>query len=886
MEYRSKQVPILCILLLFLTALCAWSQTTVGTLNGVVRDPSAAVIPGAAVTLTKTDTGEIFKSTTTATGFYEFQGLVPGPYLVTVESKGMAKFEGKLIMIVGQVETVNATLQVQNVAQQITVHDVTPMVQTNNGTQMYTIDQQRIQQLPFNGRSIMNYLATVPGMEGTRSMGIEDFSYSFYLDGSDIASRFGWNEITAVGPGVDSIQEFAVEENAGSAKFARPVNFIATTKSGTNKIHGTAFEDILNNDLMYARTRTTFGSAPYLNRNEYGVSGGGPVYIPKLYDGRNKTFWFFAWEALKDDSPNIIGAPVPTQAWRQGNLAGDIDVNQVPYTIYDPYTTNPTTWARTPYNNNQITEAESPLAKFLMTYEAMPTLANVNPNIADNWYGPVVNWAKDYTLSTRVDQKIGDKDVFYGRYTRGMLNGEDQFYTLPTLDWSKVPSGTQGGPNPNWSLGLHWNHTFSPTFFNEVLASTSWVTFFDGTGNLGYNYDAELGLPNPFGAGGWPGIYSGGFPNVGPEGLSWETQNTTAAYESYIVVDDNATKVWRKHEFQFGAHFRADREDILPSQQQVAGSDDFSTMATGLYNPLAGNAYPLAVPYTGDHFANFYLGIGEYSNQLVPSSFNGRQKEWAAYIEDNWRITPRLTLNLGVRWEYYAPFSEAQGIQEGFDPTYGQGTITNQNVGNGVTLPLSEQGALVLASPLAQYYRLGFTNPGIISRSEQLGMNIESAAQAGYPSTLGTRNPLDFGPHLSFAYRLTEGAKPFVLRGGYSMSYFHTSLGSWAARMRMNTPTDVRYYYSLTWSPFEPAAANNIPDYGLISVPTNIAGQNTSNLVSTTNTNSIQPSSSFMDYWALNQPTPRVHTWNLTLEKELPGKMTLSAAYVGNHSFG
>ncbi len=156
MEYRSKQVPILCILLLFLTALCAWSQTTVGTLNGVVRDPSAAVIPGAAVTLTKTDTGEIFKSTTTATGFYEFQGLVPGPYLVTVESKGMAKFEGKLIMIVGQVETVNATLQVQNVAQQITVHDVTPMVQTNNGTQMYTIDQQRIQQLPFNGRSIMN----------------------------------------------------------------------------------------------------------------------------------------------------------------------------------------------------------------------------------------------------------------------------------------------------------------------------------------------------------------------------------------------------------------------------------------------------------------------------------------------------------------------------------------------------------------------------------------------------------------------------------------------------------------------------------------------------------------------------------------------------------
>ena len=168
MYRHCRRLMLLCSALLVLTAPYVWPQATTGTLNGVVRDPSAAVIPGAAVTLTKTDTGEIFKSTTTATGFYEFQGLVPGPYLVTVESKGMAKFEGKLIMIVGQVETVNATLQVQNVAQQITVHDVTPMVQTNNGTQMYTIDQQRIQQLPFNGgfssteRTIVNMATFAP----------------------------------------------------------------------------------------------------------------------------------------------------------------------------------------------------------------------------------------------------------------------------------------------------------------------------------------------------------------------------------------------------------------------------------------------------------------------------------------------------------------------------------------------------------------------------------------------------------------------------------------------------------------------------------------------------------------------------------------------------
>jgi hypothetical protein len=875
----------------------------VGTLSGVVRDQSGAVIPGAAVTVTKTDTGVTLTTKSTATGFYEFQGLIPGPYLLTVQSAGMQKFEGKLIMQVAQRAAVDVNMQVGTATQTVTVKDVTPEVQTTNGTMDYMLEQTRIQQLPLNGRQLTTLLETIPGMEGTRSFGVEDHSYSFFLDGADIADRFGWFEITQRQPGLDSIQEFAVVENASSAKYARPVNIVATTKSGTNQFHGSAFETNRNNDVGYARNRQTYAaSAPYLNRNEYGASAGGPLYIPKLYNGKDKTFWYFAWEGLHQVSPFTALFPTPTQAWRQGNLAGDTDPYGNALTMYDPYSTgctnpngcsDPATWGRTAYNNNQITEAESPLAAYLLKYQPLPNISGVNPNVQPNWSGPVPNWIKDYTLSARVDQKIGQKDQFYGRYTRGAYTSLKQFYTLPSTDWTKIPAGTYGYNSPNYSVALNWTHTFSPTFFNEVLVSGNFETLFNGTGNLSTDYDAALGLPNPFGVGGWPGIYSAGFPGVGSEGLSWETQNTTANHQFYTIVDDNGTKIQGKHELQFGFHFRDDRLNILPQQQQVAGSDVFDNLPTGLYDSTSDPSNPLQASYTGDNFASFYLGLPSYlSNQLVRGMFYGREKEWSLYFQDNFKVTPRLTVNMGLRWEYFPPYTEKNNMIVAFDPSYGSNLSTTQNVGtdangNPIYQALSEHGALVLASSIAQMERFGYTTPSIVAREQQLGVNFESAGAAGYPSRLQTGNPDNFGPHIGFAYKLTQGDKPFVLRGGYALSYFHIQLDSWAARMRMNTPMNNRYY----WSNEDPSTSpDGIANIGLRTIPTGIAGSSGAtsvvDYVNTTNANSINPSSSFMDYFALNQPTPRVHTWNLTLQKEIPWKMVLSASYVGNHSYG
>jgi len=873
--YRNiyKQGLLLYIAALVLTVVPAWPQASTGTVSGTVRDQSGGVIPSASVTLTKTDTSEVYKSSTNSAGFYMFPGLVPGPYRLAVESPGMQKYQGNLTLQVQQSAVVDVAMNVGRAMQTVTVEDVTPQVATDNGMVSYLLEHQRIEQLPINGRQILTLLSTIPGMEGTRAFGIEDHSYSFQLDGADIATRNGWNEITQRQPGLDSIQEFRVVENASSARYARPVTIVAETKSGTNQLHGSAFETNRNNGYGYARTRDTYGSAPFLNRNEFGANGGGPVYIPKLYNGKNKTFWFFSYEALRQVNPQIQGFPTPTEAWRNGDMSNDIDTNGIPYIIYNPYTTDPNTWERQPFPNNQIPASlEGPLAKKLLSVQPLPTLPDVNPNIAPNWYGSTVNWQRNYTISARIDEKIGDKDTFYGRYTRGGLSTLSQFYSQPTLNYNVSPGGTQGYISPDKSIALSWTHTISPSFFNQLTMSGAFIHMYVGTG-APVNYDAELGLPNPFGAKGWAAEYYAGLENVG-SGLEWESQNTNAFREFHGIINDDATKVRGTHQFQFGFHFRNDQLHILPAQQYAAGEVEYSSKASMLYDPSTGTDSPDALPFTGDDFANFFMGVANYANQLTPGMFYGQQNEYSAYVQDNWKLSSRLTVNVGLRYDYWSPFTEKHNVVVGFDPNYNSG----QSCGG-----LLCQGALVTAAPIARMEQLGYTFPSIVAREQALGVAFETPQQAGIPSNLQTSNKHDFAPRVSLAYQLTHGARPLVLRGGYALSYFHIALNPWAQRMRQNAPMSVKFFNSLTQAQYSP---DGIQNFGLRSVPTIIAGQNSSNAVSTTNADSIVPSTPYVDYFALNQPDARVHTWNFTLEKELPWKVVASLAYVGNHSFG
>ena len=852
---------VLCTLLAVLFVSSAWPQASTATVSGTVRDQTSAMIPNAAVTLTNTDTNTTSKTIANGTGFYLFSGLVPGPYLLTVQAVGMQKFEGALTVQVEQSVVVDVAMRVGQTTAEVSVHDVTPLVTVDNATLGDTLEHTRIEQLPLNGRAVMSLLQTVPGMEGTRAFGIRDGSEDVVVDGATIMDRSGWNTVNPRQPGLDSIQEFTVVDNGTSAKYARPTTVVMSTKGGTNQLHGSAFETNRNNAIGLARARTDYYiKAPYLNRNEFGVSGGGPVYIPKLYNGKNKTFWFFSYEGLRQIQNTSQGFPVPTQAMRNGDMSGISDANGIHSTIYDPYSTDANTWARTPFPNNQIPSSmESPLAKYLLGVTQLPTLAGVNPNVAANWFGAVPSFQRSWTSSARVDQRVGQNDTFYFRYSQGNYSTRSQFYSQPTLDWSKVPSGTQGYIAPNKNAAISWAHTFSPTLFNELVASGSYGPWFVGTGDLTHNYDAELGLPNPFGVGGWPGIYSAGLENVG-NGFEWETQNTNAANEFYGVLDDNATKVKGRHEIQFGFHYRFDQLDILPAQQQVAGNDNFATNATSLYDPSSSRTNPQPLPYTGDDLANFYLGIANYSNQYVRGMFYARAKEFAGYIQDKYKVTPRLTVNLGLRYENWPPFRAKNNAVVSFDKA-------NQ--------------AIVLGTSLQQLQTMGYTTPSIVAREQQLGVKFETYQQAGMPQALETSNKLDFAPRLGFAYRLTGGSKPVVLRGGYALSYFHIPTNPWAQRMRLNAPMNARFITSVTQAAYSPDGVGNI---GLRSVPAIIAGKNSANAVTTDAVGSLSAGSAVVDYFSLNQPDPRVHNWNLTLEKEFIPNTIFRASYIGNHS--
>jgi hypothetical protein len=767
----------------------------------------------------------------------------------------MQKFEGSLMVQVQQSAVVDVALRVGQTATEVVVEDVTPLVQTDNPTLGHVLERTRIEQLPINGRAITSLLQTVPGMEGTRSHGLREGSYEISLDGSSLIDR-NYGGVFNRQPGLDSIQEFKVENNSSSAKFTRPTSMILITKSGTNQFHGSAFETNRNNAIGKARSRTeNYTKAPFLNRNEFGINSGGPVIIPKLYNGKNKTFWFFGFEALRNIAPVTQSWPVPTEAMRNGDFSQLVNTQGQLSVLYDPWSTNSETWARQPFPNNQIPASrQSPLAKSLFAITPQATLPNINPNNDYNWIGPVPGWQRSWTHSTRIDHRFSSNDQFYARYTQGNFTSLSQFYSQPMLN---NVAGTNQTLAPNKALALSWVHTFSPTMFNELLVSGARQTWWSGTGDPTVKYADELGLPNPLDVTGWPGLYSGGLLN---DDYYFETNNTQASPNAYVILTNNATKIKGKHELQFGFHYRYDQLNLLPDQQQNQGNHSWATGATALYDPRTSRTNPLATPLTGSNIANMYLGIMNYSNQFVHGYFYARSRETALYLQDNFKVTPRLTLNMGLRWEYWPAFSEKNNMLTSFNPA---------------------TRAVVLGNDLDTMYKLGATVPAIVNRLESLGAKFETWDQAGLPRSLMTSPKTDFGPRLGFAYRMGSGAKSVVMRGGYRIAYFHIPARPWVARMRSNAPLTARFRTSVTDASLTP---DGIANYGMRSVPSIIAGQNSTEAVTLSTTSGLNRGSANVSYFAQNQPDARVADWNFTLEKEIMPNTVIRAGYVGNHS--
>jgi hypothetical protein len=852
--------PCCCLLVLLAMAAPLLAQSSTAAVSGTVRDQTGAVIPAADVSLTNTATNITSRTKGNEVGFYVFPSVIPGAYRLSVESSGMQTFVATLTVQVQQSAVVDPVLQPAQTATTVEVQDVTPMITTDNPTLGHVLERQRIEQLPINGRFITSLLVTVPGMEGLRAYGEREGSQELVLDGAALSDRNTGGPVRRP-PGLDTIQEFKVENNSSSAKFNRPTTIIMSTKSGTNELHGSLFETHRNNAIGKARRREDFyEKAPQLVRNEYGGSVGGPVIIPKLYNGKNRTFWFFAYEGFRNINPATQGFRVPTEAMRRGDFRELRDAQGRQFVLYDPWSTNAQTWQRTPFSYggqaNVIDPARmSPLAKELYAITPTPTHPQINPLVEPNWWGPIPNTGRQWTLTTRFDHRFSDKDQIYGRYTQGDFYSFGNFISLPALN--NVAS-TRATLAPNKSLALSWQHMFSPTMFNELTVSGSREVWWTGTGEPGVKYADQLNLPNPFDVAGWPGIYDTGF-STNPGSLIYETENTQATPFTYVVLDNNMTKIHGKHQFQFGFHHRYDQLNAMPEQQQNQGNHNFATRGTALYDSATSRTNPQPLPLTGHDAANMFLGIANYSNQFVRGFFYMRAREYAFYFQDNYKVTPRLTLNLGLRWEYWPAFKEKNNILTTFDP---------------------EKRAIILGTDLNTMYSLGATLPSIVSRMESLGVKFMTYQEAGRSQSLMSTTPNNFGPRLGFAYRAGDGERAFVLRGGYRISYFPIPLRPWTARMRSNAPLTTRFRTSETDAALSP---DGIPNIGMRRVPTTIAGANSRNAVTFGDASGITRGSVNVSYFAENQPDPRVQDWNFTIEKEVMSNTVARVAYVGNH---
>lgn len=597
--------PILFTLLaVFLIKPCAWGQSSAGAVSGTVRDQTGAVIPGAAVLIVNTATNVKVPTKANEVGFFKFPGVVPGSYVLTVEFAGMQKYEVNVAVQVGQSVVIDPTLQPAGTREMVEVRDVTPLVTTDNATVGATMDRTRIEQLPINGRTITNLISQLPGIENQRAYGTRFGAIEYSLDGSQEEER-RWGNAPQIS--LESLQEFRVDVNAVSAKYSRPTNVVLSTRSGTNQIHGSVFETFRNSAVGVARRRQdTFTKAPYLNRHEFGFSLGGPVVIPHLYNGKNKTFWFTSYEGRRQLSTATAQYRVPTEPMRNGDFSNLRDSQGRLISIYDPLTTNPQTYERQQFNYNGranvIDPARiNPVAKFLFGITRLPT-NNVNPLIDVNWIGTINNPSKQYNATQRVDHRFSDKDSFYVRTTVADSWGKNSA-PLGQIMLDEV-YGREINTEKRMSIGTTWVHTFGPTFFNELLVSGRRIAWSGGNYNPNNtNYVEKLGVPNPFDI---TTEAAPQFTSIGITGYEFRENTWKRHAFNNLTIDNNATKIIGRHEIQFGGHYRYDQLNILPDQTWKEGLMNFDTAATTLYDPNSTPTNPQGTAQTGSNIANMF----------------------------------------------------------------------------------------------------------------------------------------------------------------------------------------------------------------------------------------------------------------------------------------
>jgi hypothetical protein len=628
------------------------AQQTNATLVGTVTDSSGSVIGDSSITVVNAGTNLRHETKTDSTGNYTIPFLPAGSYSVTAAKSGFRQaIAENVALAVGQTGRVDFQMEVGDVAQSVSVQATEVALQTENATVGTVIDAAKIEQLPLNGRNFIQLAQLIPGAQpgtpgsitvrrgrgsigqsdsafgstGFSTNGVRDTANRYYIDG--IESMDGDAFTYAFAPSVDSLSEIKVETNSYAADSgAAPGGQISLiTKSGTNAVHGTLWEFNRNDGLT--STYDAIGGkslkSPRLNRNQYGANLGGPVWIPKIYNGRNKTFFFFNWESGRQALGAVPGyAIVPTTAQRSGDLRGLTDSKGNPLVLRDPLNVGIV-------GNVIPTSALSSQAQIFLKFEPNPNTQNGVFNFINTPQSPV-STQDNYT--GRVDQNLSSKDNLSGRY---ILND--------TLEKGTPYWGHDDRNNLSrtQNAATNYTHTFTPNIVN--MLRVGWNRMHEGevfgtTNDPAFDVAGMMSIPlvsrrpKDFGP---PSIsISGPDGGYGTYNLQRQIGPRDRDYSLWEVADNLSWQLGR-HALKIGTEI--DRRNYYFEQARTPRGD-----------------FRFDGTYTGSALADFLLGYVKQASINPTPTVTDMFSTWQAYyVNDEWKVTPNLTMTLGMRYDYF-----------------------------------------------------------------------------------------------------------------------------------------------------------------------------------------------------------------------------------------
>lgn len=827
----------------FLALLGAWilapmraqAQVTTGTIVGTVADVQGAAVPGATVTITEVNKGTSSVHTTDVSGSFVAPFLIPGTYDIAVEMQRFKRYTHKgVVLQVNQRARVDATLELGVLTESTEVIGLAPLTRTDSAEMGEVIEERAVRELPLNGRNFATLVYLVPGVTAGQvgenlsgastfnprgasnfnALGSQANTNAWLVDGID-NNEYTFNTVI-VQPTVESVREFKVLTGTFSAEFGRGAGVVSvSTKSGQNEWHGTAFE-FLRNEKFDAKNFFALPTAPKapLDRHQFGASLSGPII-------KNKTFFFVDYAGQKEERGQVFVNTVPTEAMRRGDFSDYRDRNGNLILIYDPLTTRPnpngTGVVRDPFPGNVI--PASRLDQVGLNVASIYPMPN-GPGAFDNYTSTIDRSVRDHAFTARIDHRAGDHDSFFVRfaYEKYKLDApqgqaacclETPAEAAARFDLGPYVAGIQNTNLTTHGGAFNWTHLFGPSVVNELRLGYAKTNPETRQSDYGHDSATSLGIQ---------GInvseYTTGLPNLNIQDVTGISGGPAFLpvnpKQIHYQLEDTLSWVTGRHSFKGGYRFllrkptpftHTNTRSSIAINRNLTNNPQTNSQGSGFATLLLG--------YTTGGSRGFLLDFYEFTNY-----------EHSAFVQDDWKLTNRLTVNLGLRYEVYVPDTEKEDRLPNYDP---------------VAMELVYAG-------------------------ENADRHANKQTRWG-----------NFAPRFGIAWDVTGDAKN-VVRAGYGRSFFPVPYAA-GNLLDQNVPDSISQNYSVETNPlvYTPDRVPPLSQPFPAIVPVKPNG--------TAELNAANPT---VFGHAFSNETPHMDTWQVSFERQITNTLMAEVAYAGS----